>query len=145
MYTPPLPAVCIGELLALADGGARPLVRFAAGGAAAVPARSTVDLHGSHIGARVVMVFEDGDATRPIVMGVLREGAGWPLPVPPGQVQVGVDGERLLVNAHEQLVLRCGKASVTLTKAGKVVIEGSYLLSRSTGANRVKGGSVQLN
>ena len=27
----------------------------------------------------------------------------------------------------------------------KVLIEGSYLLSRSTGVNRVKGGAVQLN
>ena len=43
------------------------------------------------------------------------------------------------------MVLRCGKASITLTKAGKVLIEGSYVLSRSTGVNRIKGGSVQLN
>jgi len=26
-----------------------------------------------------------------------------------------------------------------------VLIEGAYVLSRSTGVNRVKGGSVQLN
>ena len=55
------------------------------------------------------------------------------------------DGQRLIVSAKEQLVLRCGKASITLTKAGKVLVEGTYLLSRSTGVNRVKGGSVQLN
>jgi hypothetical protein len=42
-------------------------------------------------------------------------------------------------------VLQCGKASITLTKAGKVLIQGSYVSSRSTGVNRVKGGSVQLN
>ena len=140
-----LPAVVVGELLALVDG-AHPLVRFAAGGDAAVPARSTVDLHGAHIGAPVLLVFEDGDAARPIVTGVLREGAaGWPLAEPPAQVQVDADGQRMLVHAREQLVLRCGKASITLTKAGKVLIEGSYVLSRSTGVNRVKGGSVQLN
>ena len=51
----------------------------------------------------------------------------------------------MIVSAKEQLVLRCGKASITLTKAGKVMIQGSYVLSRSTGVNRVKGGSVQLN
>jgi hypothetical protein len=49
------------------------------------------------------------------------------------------------VSAKERLVLRCGKASVTLTRAGKVIIEGSYVVSRSTGVNRIKGGSVQLN
>jgi hypothetical protein len=43
------------------------------------------------------------------------------------------------------MVLRCGKASITLTRAGKVLIQGSYVLSRSTGVNRVKGGAVQIN
>jgi hypothetical protein len=42
-------------------------------------------------------------------------------------------------------VLRCGQASVTLTKAGKVLIRGTYVSSRSSGVNRIKGGSVQLN
>lgn len=51
----------------------------------------------------------------------------------------------MIVSAKEQLVLRCGKASITLTKAGKVLIKGSYVLSRSSGVNRIKGGSVQLN
>jgi hypothetical protein len=141
----PLPGVVVGELLALADSGTQPLVRYPAGGDAAVPARSTVDLHGAHIGAQVVLVFENCDPARPIVTGLLRETAGWPLPEQPAQVQVDADGERLVVSAREQLVLRCGKSSITLTKAGKVLIEGHYLLTRSTGVNRVKGGSVQLN
>jgi hypothetical protein len=64
---------------------------------------------------------------------------------PPGQVEVDADGERMIVAAREQLVLRCGKASITLTKAGKVLIQGDYVLSRSSGVNRIKGGSVQLN
>ena len=51
----------------------------------------------------------------------------------------------MLITAKDRLVLRCGKASITLTRAGKVLIEGAYVLSRSTGVNRVKGGTVQLN
>jgi len=49
------------------------------------------------------------------------------------------------VSAKEQLVLRCGKASITLTKAGKIVIDGAYISCRSSGVYRIKGGSVQLN
>jgi hypothetical protein len=49
------------------------------------------------------------------------------------------------VTAGSQLVLRCGKASITLTAAGKVLIEGAYVSSRSSGALRLKGGSIQLN
>jgi hypothetical protein len=138
--------VVVGELLAIIDESKTPLVRFPdAPGGGAVQARSTVDLHGAHIGAQLVLMFEHGDASHPIVLGVLRGRTGWPLDDKPAQVDVDADGQRLVVSAKEQLVLRCGKASITLTKAGKVLIEGSYLLSRSTGVNRIKGGSVQLN
>lgn len=146
--TPPEPmhGVVVGELLALADDGASPLVRYAGqAGTAAVRARSSVDLHAQHVGAAVLLMFERGDASRPVVIGLLRGAAGWPAPDKLAQVDVDADGQRMVVSAKEQLVLRCGKASITLTKAGKVLIEGSYVLSRSTGVNRIKGGSVQLN
>ena len=141
-----LPGVMVGEVLAIVDESRMPLVRFdGPQGQVCEKARSTIDLHGAHIGRGVVLVFEQGDARRPIVIGLLHDGADWPADERPAQVQVDADGERLLVSAKQQLVLRCGKASITLTKAGKVLIEGSYLLSRSTGVNRIKGGSVQLN
>ena len=56
-----------------------------------------------------------------------------------------MDGERLIFRANEEIVLRCGKASITLTKAGKIILRGAYVLSRSSGVNRIKGGSVQIN
>jgi Domain of unknown function (DUF6484) len=139
-----LPGVMIGELLALADEGNTALVRWP-GQSSAQRAVTTVDLQGQHIGCSVVLMFENADPARPIVMGVLRGAAGWPMADKPAQIDVDADGQRLVVNAKEQLVLRCGKASITLTKAGKVLVEGSYVLSKSTGVNRIKGGSVQLN
>ncbi|CAN7192199.1 DUF6484 domain-containing protein [Variovorax paradoxus] len=139
-------AVATGELVAITDEGCTPLVVFPGQpGTAAVRARSVVDLHGVHIGRQVVLMFEAADPARPVVMGVLRSGDGSPLPAMPPQVDVEADGSRIAVSAKEQLVLRCGKASITLTKAGKVLIQGSYVSSRSTGVNRIKGGSVQLN
>lgn len=143
---PRITGMVVGELLAIAGDGMVPLVRYPGQeGSAAIAAGSTVDLQGHHIGQPVTLMFDQGDPAKPIVMGVLRGAAGWPLPQQPASVTVDEDGERLIVNAREQLVLRCGKASITLTKAGKVLIDGSYVLSRSTGVNRVKGGSVQLN
>ena len=141
-----IPGIVIGELLALADDGETPLVRYAGQtGSAALSARTTVDIHAAHIGRPVILIFDRGQPERPIVIGVLRDHEDWSLRDRPAQVQVDSDGQRLIVSARDQLVLRCGKASITLTKAGKVLIEGSYLLSRSTGVNRIKGGSVQLN
>ena len=137
--------VAIGELVAMTDEGRTPLVIVPGQAVSAVRARSVVDLHGAHIGRQVVLAFEDSDPRKPVVMGVLREDAGLPLEARAGSVAVDADGERMLVTAKEQLVLRCGKASITLTKAGKVLIEGAYVSSRSSGVNRVKGGSIQLN
>lgn len=138
--------VVVGCLLALVDDGRTPLVSHPHdGGAAALRAGTTVDLFGEHIGRSVVLVFEDGDATRPIVIGLLRGDVHWPLPAVAGQVEIDSDGERMLVSARKQLVLRCGAASITLTEAGKILIRGNYVLSQSSGVNRVKGGSIQLN
>jgi hypothetical protein len=137
--------VLTGVLIGFKNDGAVPLVIFPGQPqTAAVPARTTVDLHGAHIGRQVVLMFDGGDPLRPIVLGSIR-GEATALPQQPGQVEVDVDGERLLISAKEQLVLRCGKASITLTKSGKVLIQGAYVSSRSTGVNRIKGGSVQLN
>ncbi len=141
-----MPTVVMGELIAITDDGRTPLVLYPGQpGTAALRARTVIDLHGPHIGQPVVLMFEGGDAAQPIVMGVIRQAEGWPLAQAPAQVEVDADGERMIVSAREQLVLRCGKASITLTKAGKVLIQGSYVSSRSTGVNRIKGGSVQLN
>ena len=138
--------VVIGELVGIKNEGRTPLVVYPGQpGSAALAARSVVDVYGPHIGKNVVLIFEGRDASKPIIMGVLRDGEGWTLAEEPGQVQVDADGQRLIVEAKEQVVLRCGKASITLTKAGKVLIQGSYVLTRSTGVNRIKGGSVQIN
>lgn len=131
----------IGELVALTDTGMTPLVIDPANpDVPARQARSVVDLHAGHIGRAVVLMFEGGDPAKPIVMGVLQGDEERP-----EQMIVEADGERMVVSARQQLVLRCGKASITLTKAGKVLIEGAYVLTKSTGVNRIKGGSVQLN
>jgi hypothetical protein len=136
----------IRELIALANEGRTPLLADPGDtGAPAVPALSVIDLDGVHIGQRVVVIFAEADPQRPVVLGVLTGQAQWPQAKSPAQAEVSVDGEQLLVTAKRELVLRCGKASITLTQAGKILINGAYVLSRSTGVNRIKGGSVQLN
>jgi hypothetical protein len=138
--------VVTGTLIGFRNEGRTPLVAYPdQPGNAALAAGAVLDLHGPHIGRKVVLMFENGDPARPIVMGLLREPQAWPLVEQPGQVQVDADGQRLMVSAREQLVLKCGKASVTLTKAGKILIQGTYVSNRSSGVMRIKGGSVQLN
>lgn len=139
----PLPSVVVGELVALLNG-CTPLVVWP-GVAEAVAARTTVDLHAPHIGAQVLLAFEQGDPSKAIVTGVIRSESSVPATADAGAMQLDADGKRMIVAADEQLVLRCGKASITLTKTGKVLVEGTYVSSKSRGPNLIKGGSIQLN
>jgi len=59
--------------------------------------------------------------------------------------KVYIDGQQIVLEGQEEVVLRCGEASITLSRNGKISIRGKYLLSRATGVNRILGGSVQVN
>jgi hypothetical protein len=61
------------------------------------------------------------------------------------QQDISVDGKRIVIEGQHEIVLKCGDASITLTKAGKILIRGKYLSNRSSGVNRIMGGSVQVN
>lgn len=101
-------------------------------------ASAIVDVGLQDIGRQVLVSFEQGDSTSPIIMGFMKT------PMTSG-AQAQVDGEDLVLKAQRQIVLQCGDASITLTRSGKVLIKGKYLLSQSSGVNSIKGGSVELN
>jgi hypothetical protein len=129
----------IGRIV-LVDGRARALVEVAP--RIIAPARSTVRLTEAMVGREAVLLFERGDRSRPIVTGLLVAPEG---DEPDAAAEIEIDGHRVAMTAAKEIVLRCGAASITLTRAGKVLIRGTYLLSRSSGANRIRGASVQLN
>lgn len=112
-----------------------------------VPALSTVLLLDEMIGAQVVLMFEQGGALQPIILGVVQcNGPGVPVEFSTAApIHAEVDSERIVISAEREIVLRCGEASITLTRAGKVIIRGSYIMSRSTGYNKIKGAAVDIN
>ncbi|OWQ48348.1 hypothetical protein CDL60_07170 [Roseateles noduli] len=140
----------VGELLALLDGGATAFVGLP--GTEAIPrparARTVVDLHAGHVGQPVLLVFEDGDRERPVVVGVVRTAQ---TPAASEDVarmtraEVQTDGEHLVVTARHALTLRCGKARLTLRADGRIELRGEEILAQAIGANRLQGGSVHLN
>jgi hypothetical protein len=111
-----------------------------------VTARTTVSLRSEDVGSTMVVLFDQGDVRRPIVVGVLQElRPARPGAQPTPLVSALVDDQKVVLTAEREIVLRCGKASITLTRAGKVVIEGTYVVSRSSGYNKVKGAAVDIN
>lgn len=142
----PLPVVTIGRMVGF--DSTVPLVDYPANPAGApVPALATAAVPADATGSTVALVFIDGDPVRPLILGLVRgDGAGTQQTEEAlAPVSARLDGETITFTAERELVLKCGRASITLTRAGKVLIRGAYLLSRSSGANRIKGGSVQIN
>jgi hypothetical protein len=116
-------------------------------------ALTTVKLNSADSGKQVVLSFDQGNPLRPIITGVLQNTES-PIEelaldvskeLGANQVKAKVDDDQVTLSAEKEIVLQCGKSSITLTKAGKIIIRGEYLLSRSTGVNKIKGGSVQIN
>jgi hypothetical protein len=62
-----------------------------------------------------------------------------------GSPHAVVDGEVVELRGAERVELRCGEASIVLTKEGKIVMTGAYISSASSGAHRIRGGSVEIN
>jgi hypothetical protein len=139
---PRWPEIVIGILDGF-DADGRPLVDYPGNAAAApLPALTTALYGADAIGRQVALLFAEGDGTRPVIVGLVRPPGE---PAPGGARLAELDGERLVLSAKQEIVLQCGRASITLTRAGKVLIRGSYLSSRSSGVHRIKGASVDIN
>jgi len=147
---PPLPArvdgIVIGRLAGIDASGA-PRVVFPGTQEDGTPARAMVGFVEADIGREIALMFEGSDRDKPVLVGFMYQ------PQAPRKAsvfsrsgaQANVDGERLVFSAEREIVLQCGEASITLTRAGKVLVRGTYLSSRSSGTHRIQGGSVQIN
>ena len=144
--SPAAGSVSIGTVIGFGGHSANPLVAFwNKAQIVTMPARSVIDLHTDDIGHKVVLSFEDADVSRPIVIGLLRQADARKMQDRQSHVDIQADGERVVLTAKTEIVLRCGAASITLTRAGKVLISGESISTRARGVNRIMGGSVQLN
>jgi Domain of unknown function (DUF6484) len=134
-----LDGVVIGVLVSFTKDGA-PLVDFP-GNPHDDPlaARTTAMISPEDSGREVALLFEGADPARPVLIGMIVRPDAAP------NVAVRRDGERIELTADREVILKCGNASITLTRAGKILIRGAYVSSHSTGVNRIKGGSVQIN
>ena len=128
-----------------------------------VSAISTVPLDKAYIGRQVAVMYTQVSPPQAVVIGLIRTQLDNLLEVievaddnvsseddhvaSPVQTEKSfeVDGKRVALTGQEEVVLKCGAASITLTKAGKIVIRGKSLLNRASGVNRIMGGSVQVN
>ena len=85
------------------------------------------------VGQSVVVML---DAEGPVVMGVLQ---------PLGATSKKVEARRIELVAEDEIVLKCGEASLVLRKNGRAALRGAQVETRAKGLNRIKGGTVAIN
>ncbi len=151
--------VIIGTLVGIDENG-QALVDFPQNpSSTTISAMSTMPVTHQHTSRQVALLFNQGDLSQPIIMGIIHsplqsmlDNFGQHSQTEKVELaaelninDVKVEGDKVTFEAQEEMVFKCGESSITLTKSGKVLIRGKYLLNRSSGVNRIMGGSVQVN
>jgi hypothetical protein len=130
--------VVIGVFLGLGDDNASLVVFPGNPEETALPARSLCELTSDMIGSEVALLFQEGDPRKPLIVGrIVKPGASAP--------QVLRDGESVKITAKERIELRCGKATIIMDEDGRITIRGAHIVSHASGAQRIRGGSINLN
>jgi len=141
---PLLPGVCIGHVVSF-DAEQGVAVDFPGNQGGPTRARLLVTLDAATLTAAATerqacaLLFERGDARLPLIVGLVEPG---PAKSPK---TARIDAKKLVLTGEEEVELRCGEASISLKKNGRLVIRGAYVETRAKGTNRIKGGSVQIN
>ena len=106
-------------------------------------AQSACVVTANDVGRQCALMFQNGDATLPIVMGLLQTpvialgaSTGFDVDEETGAIDIFSDHE---INLH------CGDAHLRMTAEGLIEMRGNKVVSHSTGLNRVRGASVKLN
>jgi hypothetical protein len=86
-------------------------------------------------GREALVFFANGDPAQPVVTGLLQ----------PHDYKTDAPPAVLHLEAGSELILKCGQATLKLTRDGRIVIRGADVLTRASGSHRIKGGSVQIN
>jgi hypothetical protein len=95
-------------------------------------------------GAVVAVMFEQGDVNRALVIGPMYSGVNENA-TSKAELEVLVDRRRIVIEADEELELRCGEAAIILTADGRILQRGTYISSDASATQRIRGGSVQIN
>ncbi|MBU8900272.1 hypothetical protein DRW03_24640 [Corallococcus sp. H22C18031201] len=104
----------------------------------------------------VVLCFERGLPSRPLILGFVQEPSETPLldellsEPQPGTSELVVNGKRFSLDSMvgesaDEISLRCGKASLVLRRNGQVLIRGEDVKVDAGRVLRLRGGKTQIN
>ena len=109
----------------------------------------TADVERARVAGELAVLALPTDPNRaPMILGLVQPPQAPDQAVAhlaPDSIVADADGKRLRLRAADEIVLECGKSSITLRRNGKVIIKGTHVETNSEGTNRIKGGQVRIN
>ncbi|QDQ27517.1 hypothetical protein FNU76_14770 [Chitinimonas arctica] len=140
----PAGALILGEIVSLNAAG---LPRLHVDGVGLVDmAASLVPITVADVGKTVAFSMPVGPASPGVVLGLVWQPQVAAMEaVAPQPLEASVDGNMVHIEARQSIKLSCGRASITLTADGQILLRGDYISNHSTGTQRIKGAAVQIN
>ena len=93
-----------------------------------------------------------GEEYQPVIVGLLHEqlfaspaNTMQHKTMPANDVTQTLKADIVSIEGNEEIQFSCGKSSLSLKKNGQIVIKGENITNRARRANKIKGGSVQVN
>jgi hypothetical protein len=131
------PSLIISGEVAILTSDGKIFVDFAQNSLGPLAARTLVE--DLYLGVKVLLAFDGGDPTRPIILGIIRD-----------QIQkagrtIHLKADRIVLEAKSELSLTCGEGAFEARPDGKVSVKGRDVVSRATRTNRVRGATVMIN
>lgn len=140
--------IVIGTLSGFSESGDA-LVEVEELGLINIAAQALIEIDESQIAQPVALGFQGGNPFRPIVLGFLHQPAIKSELTLTSQARQELDiveqGKRIVIEAEQELELRCGEAVILLTADGHIQLRGGYITSHADATQRIRGGSVQIN
>jgi hypothetical protein len=122
---------------------ARPIVDFEGNALGPLEARTVIEclptsVRGDISNLQVLLLFERGDFTLPIIIGIVRETFA------PTRSLVPTP-DKIVLDALDEVVIRTGKSSLSLHRNGDVITKGTRIVSRASRTNKLRGAEVKIN
>jgi hypothetical protein len=90
------------------------------------------------VGASVLVALDSAPDGVPIIIGLVSET------IFEGEPSTG-ESDVSIIEAKNELRLRCGKSTLVLRRDGTVLVKGRKITSRAAEANKIKGATINLN
>lgn len=143
-----LPRIVLGRIVGVDAGGIR--LVLPALHDAELTALALCPVGEGEVGQTCAVQFIDGDAAKPLIMGLLYAPETTALgallsPQEREPLKVRHGEKQVIIEAEQELVLQCGQACIVLRADGVVHIRGLYIDSQARATHRIRAGSVRVN